>query len=59
MLAGPFAPVVEQGLDPQSDSVAQFFDSLNDAPLAAFRAAREKSPGPVISFSHFLPRRVE
>lgn len=45
-----------QGLNPLDDSVARFFDELNDAPLAAFRAAREQSPGPVISFSHFLPR---
>lgn len=47
-----------QGLNPLDDSVAAYFDSLNDAPMAAFRAAREQSPGPVISFSHFLPRRA-
>jgi predicted phosphohydrolase len=39
-----------------SDSIAKFMDSLNDEALAGTTRCAVRRGGPVISFSHFLPR---
>ena len=48
-----------QGLDPQADDVARYFDALNDEEMQRASVDYETiraSGHPIISFSHFLPR---
>ena len=42
----------------QDEAIARHLDELNDEGLAAMAEQQASSPGPVISFSHFLPLQV-
>ena len=42
----------------QDEAIAQAIDEANEANFQAFEEQRESCPGPVISFSHFLPMQV-